>query len=681
MTSARDRIDEVRSPVEPPRHLASWYAPGISDGLGDRLLMFDNTNAPSWELLRFRPEFAAAPGFEASLRERVAQLAGFDHPSFPAVRAVENLGPRNGLALVSRHVAGRHLSQALERPRGPAAAMRLVQQLLPPLADLQRQGDGFAHGALKAERIVLTTEGRFMIREHVLGSALQCLSLSATRLWVDLGVVAGKSGDAAPRLGCRSDVIQLGLIALSLMLGRRVDASEYPDKVENLLEQVARTTGRWSPVVFVPLRRWLEQALQLTDSPFASAQEANDGLGEWREKPQSVADCELPGFDSQDGFGLERTAGSRPTTASVGGSPVSSPLTATAADVTESIDWNADATDRVAPSSIPSDGSRVRPLGLFSATRSPNRERPGDEAARRPETNPFEDRRVWESSRAAEEPDDVPVDSHVVGQSRALRLVAAVAFLVASGEAVLIGYLLYGRALAPPTDTAVVVDSLEPGSKVFVNGLSMGVTPLHLRVGSQTQSIRVQTPEAKAKSPEATTRSNVRADQIEPAGGGDQHRPQTRPNTRVLNTPQVAAQLKRAGGITLLSAIELNVFENGQLLGSSREDSITATAGRHEFDLVNSELGYRSRRVVDIREGEVVSLQVTPANGSVSINAFPWAEVWIDGNSVGETPLAKVSVPLGEHEFIFRHPQLGEQRQRAVVRSGAVTLVNATLQP
>ena len=36
--------------------LASWYTPGRSDGFGDRLLMFDNTDAISLELLRFRPE-------------------------------------------------------------------------------------------------------------------------------------------------------------------------------------------------------------------------------------------------------------------------------------------------------------------------------------------------------------------------------------------------------------------------------------------------------------------------------------------------------------------------------------------------------------------------------------------------------------------------------------------------
>jgi serine/threonine-protein kinase len=60
------------------------------------------------------------------------------------------------------------------------------------------------------------------------------------------------------------------------------------------------------------------------------------------------------------------------------------------------------------------------------------------------------------------------------------------------------------------------------------------------------------------------------------------------------------------------------------------------------------------------------------------VNATPWAEVWIDGRSLGETPLANVEVPVGEHELVFRHPDLGERRQRVVVRADAVALASAT---
>ena len=49
---------------------------------------------------------------------------------------------------------------------------------------------------------------------------------------------------------------------------------------------------------------------------------------------------------------------------------------------------------------------------------------------------------------------------------------------------------------------------------------------------------------------------------------------------------------------------------------------------------------------MDIEPGEVKHLELDP-RGTVNINAQPWAEVWIDGKKMGETPLANVSIPLG----------------------------------
>jgi len=72
--------------------LTTWYAQGHTDGLGDRLLMFDNTSAPSWEILRFRPSLAADPKFESALRQRVDVLTSLRHPAFPVVRPITELG-------------------------------------------------------------------------------------------------------------------------------------------------------------------------------------------------------------------------------------------------------------------------------------------------------------------------------------------------------------------------------------------------------------------------------------------------------------------------------------------------------------------------------------------------------------------------------------------------------------
>src|SRR6476620_4983138 len=65
MNQARKVAVDPSGPAPDVRpSLASWYTPGFSDGLGDRLLMFDNTAAASLELLRFKPEFGNHPVFE-----------------------------------------------------------------------------------------------------------------------------------------------------------------------------------------------------------------------------------------------------------------------------------------------------------------------------------------------------------------------------------------------------------------------------------------------------------------------------------------------------------------------------------------------------------------------------------------------------------------------------------------
>ena len=158
MNNAHPLLREVAPKLKPEPSIASWYTQGRSDGFGDRLLMFDNSGAPSFELLRFRRELIEAPGFERALRDRVDLLDQFRHPVFPHVRAVERLDDSEGLALVSTYAAGKRMSEMFQGPRvmglHPAFATWLVRQITPALAELQRQGDDVSHGIISADRIV-----------------------------------------------------------------------------------------------------------------------------------------------------------------------------------------------------------------------------------------------------------------------------------------------------------------------------------------------------------------------------------------------------------------------------------------------------------------------------------------------------------------------------------------------
>jgi hypothetical protein len=122
------------------------------------------------------------------------------------------------------------------------------------------------------------------------------------------------------------------------------------------------------------------------------------------------------------------------------------------------------------------------------------------------------------------------------------------------------------------------------------------------------------------------------------------------------------------------------VLEGDRVLGSTADGPIVASAGSHQLDLVNTALGFRVRQNVSIRAGVIAPLTITPPMGRISINAQPWAQVLIDDNPVGETPLANVQVPIGDHQITFRHPQMGERRERVTVRADAPARVSTTFQ-
>jgi hypothetical protein len=63
----------------------------------------------------------------------------------------------------------------------------------------------------------------------------------------------------------------------------------------------------------------------------------------------------------------------------------------------------------------------------------------------------------------------------------------------------------------------------------------------------------------------------------------------------------------------------------------------------------------------------------------MAINAIPWAEVLVDNKRVGETPLSNITVPIGAHEVLFRHPELGERRMSVTVSVGEPLKVGVDL--
>jgi hypothetical protein len=133
------------------------------------------------------------------------------------------------------------------------------------------------------------------------------------------------------------------------------------------------------------------------------------------------------------------------------------------------------------------------------------------------------------------------------------------------------------------------------------------------------------------------------------------------------------------GWVSISSPIVVQILENDKRLGTSETDRITMPAGKHTLKIVNTRLGYESTRVVQVPASGAATLKIDIPDGVVNLNALPWAEVWIDGRRIGETPLGNLKLPIGEHEALFRHTQLGERRQTFVVTANEPTRVAVDL--
>lgn len=146
-----------------------------------------------------------------------------------------------------------------------------------------------------------------------------------------------------------------------------------------------------------------------------------------------------------------------------------------------------------------------------------------------------------------------------------------------------------------------------------------------------------------------------------------------------VTTDPVAPPVIAPGHVTIAAPIELQIFEDGTLLGST-VDLVPLTPGRHTLDVVNDDLGFRASQAVTVRSGRTSAVTIAVPTGRIDINAVPWADVWIDGTAAGQTPLANLSLPIGRHEILFRHPQLGEKLEIAIVRVEGIARVSAVFQ-
>jgi hypothetical protein len=310
----------------------------------------------------------------------------------------------------------------------------------------------------------------------------------------------------------------------------------------------------------------------------------------------------------------------------------------------------------------------------------------------------------------------------VVAALRRNWLVWALAAIVLVQAPVVVLWMMNGQLPFAASTGTVQLESTPPGAQVRMDGKPLGATPLSLSLEPGDRVLEVQHGEVTRQLALTVTAGSVIQQRIEflgaaaPAAGAGALSVTTEPGrapvsvdgvdrgmspvvvpdlaagdhtvnvrfatgtvTRTIRvesgaTAQLVATMPAAAGavsgwLTVSVPQTLQIFEQGRLLGRTDVSRLMLPAGEHQLEFVNDELGVQLRRAVRINPGANTPVQLELPTAPLSINAQPWASVWLDGQPVGDTPIGNLAPTVGQHEVLFRHPELGERR----------TTVNVTL--
>ncbi len=245
----------------------------MTDGLGRRIAATDPATGEPVEHLELATELVLHTAFAAALAERVTRLAAVRHASYVQVRRVDRPAI-DRLVVVSSATPGRRLSDLLDASAAAGvrpdieAVMALLRQLLPAAALFSRNRQQ-ALGTLGAERLFIVPPARVVIAEVAFGSAIDQLQLSRTDAWQRYQLAMPPlEGPAASTP--RGDCMALGLVALSMLLGRRLTADEFPEALASLVSSAREHHGDDDHPMAGVFSRWLRRALQLDADGFES---------------------------------------------------------------------------------------------------------------------------------------------------------------------------------------------------------------------------------------------------------------------------------------------------------------------------------------------------------------------------------------------------------------------------
>jgi hypothetical protein len=520
------------------------------DGFGTRTNGIDSETGDEVELLELSPELVDHSGFVTTLGERVARFAAVRHASYVHMRRLDRPSA-DRLELISDLTPGWRLSEMLKVstaasvPIDITVVIGLLRQLLPAVALYGRHNRDAAIGALAPERLIVTPQARLVIAEHAFGPALEKLNLGRDKLWRELRVTMPPSA-GLPRANQRADANALGVVALSLLLGRVLAIEEYPSQLQALAEGVREHRDGDQAPLSTAFANWLGRALQFdVRTAFQAPSEAQLAFESVLASDRSyvTSSANIDQWVAKVGGLID--AKNRPAEP---GPPSPEPIVAATPELIEE------------SSTVVEEAAAVSPVQSV--------DQPQSQAYARDESG----------ARSL----DVATEGREGGRLVPIAMAAVILLLLAT-----VGWLFTRDTGAPREgEGELVVQSRPPGASVSVDGTQRGVTPITVRLPSGAHVLEVQVGKSEPRVIPLTIQANVQTAQYIELQG-------------VQSTGTLEIRSEPSGA---------RVMIDGQPRGTTPASIRDLTAGHHSVVLELG--GRKATQAVTIEAGSTAQLAV-----------------------------------------------------------------------
>ena len=260
------------------------------------------------------------------------------------------------------------------------------------------------------------------------------------------------------------------------------------------------------------------------------------------------------------------------------------------------------------------------------------------------------------------------------------------------------------RLLTVAKTGTVVLESVPPGSDVFVDGVALGPSPLTTELSTGSHVVEFRTGDATRKleidvaggqetaarvdwTVVPTGRLTVKS---EPEGARvlvDGRERGVTPLTLddltlgshavVLQSDQgsvrrtvaitaddaaLVSESIYAGWLKLFAPFELQITEGTRAFVMDEQNQVLLPPGAHQLRFENRALGYSETRAVQVEPGKTTSLSLVPSPSTLTVTSTMPATVLIDGARVGDTPLTDHPLALGTRDILVRSASGAERK-------------------